>query len=59
LCTAGDSGSLAEAINSLISSDSSLSKAKAAARTAGDERYNWEYEKERLIKSVQRSLADL
>lgn len=54
LCAIGDPDALAGAVRSFVEDETSLHEAKAAAQTAGEERYNWEAEREKLIASVER-----
>jgi glycosyltransferase involved in cell wall biosynthesis len=57
LCAIGDSESLAEAVRSFVADETSWQQAKAAAESAGEEQYNWELEKTKLLDVVRRTLS--
>ncbi len=54
LCRTKDPVSLAKAIDSLISDPVKLAKARKAAREAAERRFNWDIEKEKLIRIVEK-----
>jgi glycosyltransferase involved in cell wall biosynthesis len=59
LCAPADPRSIAEAIRSLLHDPGTAQQARDAAWKAGEERYNWDVEQERLIEYFQNSLSPL
>ncbi|WP_118829952.1 glycosyltransferase [Salinibacter ruber] len=57
LCTPDNSAQIAEAISSLLESNEKLRRAEKAAWAAGEERYNWEVEQNRLINAFEETIS--
>jgi glycosyltransferase involved in cell wall biosynthesis len=58
LCRMDDAETLAAAMSAYLDHPDRLAQARAAARTAAEDRFNWETEAERLIARMEKLLAN-